>query len=77
MKHVRAAIADARHKAEVYAHAAGLTLGRVVTITEHGVAMPMLRSNALAAPAGAASVPILAGENTVRAAVTVGFDFAH
>jgi uncharacterized protein YggE len=71
------AIADARHKAEVYARAAGIVLGRVVTIEEQGggAGVPMMRSSALAA--AAAPVPISAGENTVRAFVTVGFDLGQ
>jgi uncharacterized protein len=72
-----AAIANAKHKAELYAQAGGLNLGRVAWITESsdfepippmGVARPKLAS---------APVPIESGENTMTAHVTVGFDIAQ
>jgi uncharacterized protein len=71
-----AAIADARRKAEVFARAAGATLGRVVTIEEEGATAEPLstRNRAMAAAREAAPVPIASGENTLRAVVTVGFD---
>ena len=71
-----AAIADARRKAEVFARAAGVTLGRVVTIEEEGAAAEPLstRNRALTAAREAAPVPIATGENTLRAVVIVGFD---
>jgi uncharacterized protein len=74
----QAAIADARRKAELYAKAAGLTLGNAVWITEEpGYVPPMpmaaLRMNA----AAAAPVPVAAGEDTLHVRVTVGFDVAH
>src|SRR5262249_32579795 len=48
-----AAIADAKRKAEIYAKAAGVNVGRVVNISETGAAPPpaMFRSAAVAAPA--------------------------
>jgi len=72
------AIADARRKAEVFARAAGVTLGRVVTIEEESAAAEPLsmRNRPMAAARDAAAVPIASGENTVRAVVTVGFDLA-
>ena len=69
-----AAIADARRKAEVYAKAAGVQLGRVEWITEEtggGPPVPMM-TRARAAP-----VPIATGEDTLRVHVTVGFDIAR
>jgi uncharacterized protein YggE len=69
-----AAIADARRKAEVYAKAAGVQLGRVEWITEEtggGPSVPMM-TRARAAP-----VPIATGEDTLRVHVTVGFDIAR
>jgi uncharacterized protein YggE len=74
-----AAVADARRKAELYAHAAGLTLGAVAWITEaSGYAPPMPMMRALAAPAAAAMpTPIMSGEDTLRVQITVGFDIAH
>jgi uncharacterized protein len=73
-----AAVADARRKAELYAHAAGFTLGRVAWLTEDTgtmppVPMPMFRAQAsMTAP-----VPISAGEDTLRVQITIGFDIAN
>lgn len=73
-----AAVADARHKAELYARASGLNLGRVAWITESPEFAPLattldgrMKSTAMA------TVPIQPGENTFRASVTVGFDIAQ
>jgi hypothetical protein len=73
-----AAVADARRKADLYAHAAGFTLGRVAWLTEDTGAMPpgpmpMFRAQA----AMAAPVPIAPGEDTLRVRITVGFDIAN
>jgi hypothetical protein len=73
-----AAVADARRKAELYARAAGFTLGRVAWLTEGSGLMPpgpipMLRAQAsMAAP-----VLISPGEDTLRVQITVGFDIAN
>jgi uncharacterized protein YggE len=73
-----AAIADARRKAEVYAKASGLRLGRVLWITEDaGFAPPPAMRRQGAAAAMAAPVPIATGEDTLRARVIVGFDIAQ
>jgi len=73
----QAAVADARRKAEVYAHAAGVNLGAVVFISEaSGGAAPVF-ARALAAPAMAAATPIMSGEDTLRVHITVGFALAH
>ncbi|MGD0335177.1 MAG: SIMPL domain-containing protein [Xanthobacteraceae bacterium] len=72
-----AAVADARRKAELYAHASGLTLGGVSWITEdsrYAAPMPM---TALRASAAMASVPIATGEDTLHVRITVGFDMTH
>jgi uncharacterized protein YggE len=70
-----AAIADARRKAEVYARAAGVMLGRVVSIEEgSGVSAPMPR-RALA-QAASMQIPIAPGENTLHATVTMVFEIA-
>jgi len=66
------AIADAFRKAELYAGAAGMKVGRVVAISEEGAApparpfQPMMR-------AGAAT-PIAPGEQTLRVVVTVSYE---
>ncbi len=72
-----AALADARRKAELYARAADVRLGRVAWITETsdvpafptGVAKPRAKM--------ALDVPIQSGEETLRASITVGFDIAQ
>ena len=74
----QAAIADARRKAELYAQAAGLTLGGVAWITEvptYAPPAPMARMRVLSA--AAPSVPISAGEDTLSVQITVGFNVAH
>jgi len=69
------AVAAARHKAEVFAAAAGSELGGILTITETGVQMPrpvMLRAeNMMMAKAG--PVPVEAGEETIAASVTISW----
>jgi uncharacterized protein YggE len=68
------AVADARRKAELYARASGVTLGRVVLINENSTYTPftkMVRSAAFAA------APIATGEDTLRVDITIGFDIAH
>ena len=79
LDHAReAAIADARRKAEVYAQASGIQLGRVEWVSEvSGFAppAPMRSSEALAMTA--ASVPITGGEDILRVRITVGFDIAR
>jgi len=69
-----AAVADARRKAELYARTAGLTLGRVAWITEDSGYAPPMPMAAMRGGLAAAPVPISAGEDTLRARITVGFD---
>jgi uncharacterized protein YggE len=72
-----AAIADARRKAEVFARAAGVNVGRVVSIEEAGAALPVAMAPRMQTLGGPAPpVPVVTGENTLRAMVTVGFDLA-
>jgi uncharacterized protein len=68
----RAAIADARRKAELYAETAGVTLGAVVSIVEEGAnaPTPVVMQRAVA---GGMAPPIATGEDTLRANVSVGF----
>src|SRR5262245_23189224 len=70
------AIADARHKAEVYAQASGLRLIGVSWITEEGGSVPPIPMRAQRETV-AAGVPIATGEDTLRVRITVGFDVAH
>lgn len=65
------AIADARRKAEIYAKAAGVTLGAPLNISEEGNAAPVpyrRMSAAMAAPA-----PIAQGEETLQVTVSVSW----
>jgi uncharacterized protein len=64
------AIADARRKAEIYARAAGVTLGAPLSISEGGGSpMPMqFRAKALAA-----ATPIAPGQETLQVSVNVSW----
>jgi uncharacterized protein len=64
------AVADARHKAELYAQAAGASVGRVVQISENGLSFPPQRMYSKEELA-AVGVPVARGELTVSANVTV------
>jgi uncharacterized protein YggE len=64
------AIADARRKAEIYAKAAGVTLGEPISISEEGAPVPVFRSR-VAAPMAAA--PVAPGEETLSVTVTVSW----
>lgn len=66
-----AAIADARRKAELYAAAAGLKIGRTMAISEEGATPQPRPYQALRA---GAAVPIAPGEQMLRAVVTVSFE---
>jgi len=72
-----AAIADARRKAEVYARAAGITLGKVISIEEEPGSSAPVPMRALVQPAPSTRMPIAPGENTLRAVVTLGFEIAR
>ena len=71
-----AAIANARHKADLYAHASGLTLGHIVWITESSDFEPFAPMQGRLASA-TKRVPIEAGEDTITARITVGFDIGQ
>ncbi len=65
------AIADARRKAEIYAKAAGVTLGAPVRISEEGAPGPMAyRRMSTGVAAGA---PVATGEETLRVTVSVSW----
>jgi hypothetical protein len=69
------AVANARHKAELYATEAGGEVGRVVSISEAGAATPRPEMRGAGAMMMAAdSVPIAAGENEFRAVVNIAFE---
>jgi len=65
------AMADARRKAELYATAAGLKLGRVVAVQEAGAASP--RPEMAPRVSMSAAVPVAPGEQEIQASVTVTF----
>ena len=65
------AIADARRKADIYAKAAGVTLGEPISISEEGAAVPVFRSK-VAAPM-AAGAPVAQGEETLSVSVSVSW----
>ncbi|OWU69913.1 membrane protein [Marinibacterium profundimaris] len=72
----RAAVADARAKAELYAEAAGVSLGAVQRIEEMGGSpRPMMME--MAAASRGSSVPIAEGEVTVEASVNMVFLIAE
>jgi hypothetical protein len=64
------AIADARRKAEIYARAAGATLGPALSISEEGAPQPVFRGKMVAGVA-AAPTPIAQGEETLSISVSV------
>ena len=64
------AVADARRKAEIYARAAGVTLGAPLSIAEAGApVMPLFRAKM--APMAAAATPIAQGEETLSVSVSI------
>jgi uncharacterized protein len=69
------AVADARARAELLAEAAGVKLGRIVSISEAGAGpdpAPMFRAEASAAP-----VPVASGELGLTANVTIFYEIAE
>ena len=65
------AIADARRKAEIYAKAAGVTLGAPLAISEEGAPVPIpYRKMAVGM---AASAPVAPGEETLHVSVSVSW----
>lgn len=73
LDHARtAAIADAHRKAELYAQAAGMQIGRVIMISEEGATPPAPVYRALRA--GMAAPAIAPGEQAVHAVVTVSYE---
>jgi len=66
------AVADARRKAEIFAKAAGVTLGEPISISEEtGAPAPMFRGK-MAAPM-AAGAPVAQGEETLSVSVNVSW----
>jgi uncharacterized protein len=67
------AIADARRKAEIYAKAAGVTLGEPLSISEEGGAAPVFRAGKMAVGGMAAAAPVAQGEETLSISVSVSW----
>ena len=65
------AFADARRKAEIYARAAGVTLGTPLSISEGNASAPVFRSKMALAPMAAA--PVSQGEETLSVTVNVSW----
>jgi uncharacterized protein YggE len=68
------AVADARRKAEIYAKAAGVTLGAPLEITEGGAPTPMFRAKVFGTIVGGAAeaaTPIARGEETLSVSVSI------
>jgi uncharacterized protein len=65
------AVADARRKAEIYAKAAGVTLGAPLSISEGSVPAPQPVFRAKAVAPMAAPTPIAQGEETLSVSVSV------
>jgi uncharacterized protein len=65
------AFADARRKAEIYAKAAGVTLGAPLSISEGNASVPMFRTKMAMAPMAAAQVS--QGEETLSVTVNVSW----
>jgi len=64
------AVADARRKAEIYAKAAGVTLGAPLSISEGGAPQPVFRSKS-AAPMAITSTSIAPGEEMLSVSANV------
>ncbi|MBT9244380.1 SIMPL domain-containing protein [Gemmobacter fulvus] len=65
------AVADARGRATLLAEAAGVTLGKIVSISESGGYQPPMPMMRMAADAAGGAVPVAAGEVSVSANVTI------
>jgi len=68
----KAAVADARAKAELYAKAAGVDLGEVLSISEFGGGRPQQKEMA-ATRAASDSVPVAAGESALSVSVSITY----
>ncbi len=68
------AVADARSRANLYAHAAGVKVGPVISISEQAANVPLPRfAGRMMAAEAAGSVPVATGEQEVAATVHMVF----
>lgn len=70
------AMADARRKAEIFAQAAGVTLGAPLSISEEGAAPPTPMFRMDRAAAAPMATPVSPGETTLRLSVNVSWEIA-
>lgn len=74
---VKAAIAEARRRAELMAEAAGLALGAIQSISaSEGGGPPVFRAMAMKDMAGAAPSPVLGGTQEITASATIVYAIA-
>jgi uncharacterized protein len=66
------AIADARRKAQIYAKAAGVTLGEPLSISEESAPTPVFRGK-VAGGMAASTAPVAQGEETLSVTVNVSW----
>ncbi len=71
------AVANAKAKAELYADAAGVAVGKVISIDELQVVFPQPRMYGMAMEMGDGSVPIAAGEQDFTVSVNVTFEMVE
>ncbi|MEL7212674.1 MAG: SIMPL domain-containing protein [Pseudomonadota bacterium] len=69
----RAAVAEARAKATLYADAAGVSLGRMIELREGGVHMPSPMRAEMRMMSADTAVPVAEGEIEISASVTMIF----
>ncbi|MCK1340190.1 uncharacterized protein YggE [Bradyrhizobium sp. LB8.2] len=67
------AVTDARRKAEIYARAAGVTLGAPLSVSEGGAPMPLFKGRMAAAPMAAGGAAVAPGEETLSVTVNVSW----
>ena len=72
-----AAVANAKHKADLYARASGVNLGRVAWITEGSDFEPIAPMGVARPKMASSPAPIERGENTITARVTISFDIVQ
>ena len=72
----QAAVADAQHKATLYARAAGVTLGRVLSLREEHAPPPTPVLHAERMLAAEAAVPVAPGETTFTVRLVVTYELA-
>lgn len=70
----RLAVADARAKAELYAEAAGVSLGRIVSLSDGSSPSPVPMQRFAMAEAAAMDVPIATGELDLVQGVAITFE---